>query len=189
MHSSLAIHMWAVSFITLLLYPQRKSTGHTFTGGQGGHKSQSREIFCPFQELNQDSSVQSTVQTLYCLYNLSQSLCVLTNVMLSQQKQSTIKHSTKCGNRMPSKVPSMLHICDLLYNSGSEKVQQMDCTSLILVTSLYNEAYSLITFSLFSCKISSHFNVHGSMHRKNILIYMQQDATLHSLFISRNCFT
>jgi len=76
----------------------------------------------------------------------------------------------------------MLHICDLLYNSGSEKVQQMDCTSLILVTSLYNEAYSLITFSLFSCKISSHFNVHGSMHRKNILIYMQQDATLHSLF-------
>jgi len=26
------------------------------------------------------------------------------------------------------------------------------------------------------------FNVHGSMHRKNILIYIQQDATLHSLF-------
>jgi hypothetical protein len=26
------------------------------------------------------------------------------------------------------------------------------------------------------------FNVHGSMHCKNILIYIQQDATLHSLF-------
>ena len=26
------------------------------------------------------------------------------------------------------------------------------------------------------------FNVHGSVHRKNILIYVQQDETLHSLF-------
>ena len=26
------------------------------------------------------------------------------------------------------------------------------------------------------------FNVHGSMHHNNILIYIQQDATLHSLF-------
>jgi hypothetical protein len=25
-------------------------------------------------------------------------------------------------------------------------------------------------------------NVHGSVHRNNILIYIQQDATLHSLF-------
>ena len=25
------------------------------------------------------------------------------------------------------------------------------------------------------------FNVHGSVHRKNILIYVQQDGTLHSL--------
>jgi hypothetical protein len=25
------------------------------------------------------------------------------------------------------------------------------------------------------------FNVHGSVHRNNILIYIQQDATLHSL--------
>ena len=25
-------------------------------------------------------------------------------------------------------------------------------------------------------------NAHGSVHRKNILIYVQQDATLHSLF-------
>jgi hypothetical protein len=27
------------------------------------------------------------------------------------------------------------------------------------------------------------YNVHGSVHRKNILIYVQQDSTLHSLFI------
>jgi hypothetical protein len=33
------------------------------------------------------------------------------------------------------------------------------------------------------------FNVHGSVHRKNIIIYIQQDATLHSLFISGNCST
>jgi len=26
------------------------------------------------------------------------------------------------------------------------------------------------------------FNVHESVHRKNILIYIQEDATLHSLF-------
>ena len=26
------------------------------------------------------------------------------------------------------------------------------------------------------------FHVHGSVHRKNILIYVQQDTTLHSLF-------
>jgi hypothetical protein len=26
------------------------------------------------------------------------------------------------------------------------------------------------------------FNVYGSVHHKNILIYIQQDATLHSLF-------
>ena len=31
--------------------------------------------------------------------------------------------------------------------------------------------------------------VHGSVHRKNILIYIQQDATLHSLFFSGNCST
>ena len=31
--------------------------------------------------------------------------------------------------------------------------------------------------------------VHGSVHRKYILIYIQQDATLHSLFISGNYST
>jgi len=31
-------------------------------------------------------------------------------------------------------------------------------------------------------KVQFVFNVHGSVHPKNILIYIQQDATLHSLF-------
>jgi hypothetical protein len=31
-------------------------------------------------------------------------------------------------------------------------------------------------------KIFEEFNVHGSVHRNNILIYIQQDATLRSLF-------
>ena len=33
------------------------------------------------------------------------------------------------------------------------------------------------------------FNVRGSVHRKYIPIYVQQDATVHSLFISGNCST
>jgi hypothetical protein len=33
-----------------------------------------------------------------------------------------------------------------------------------------------------SDKAIEEFNVHGSEHRKNILIYIQKDATLHSLF-------
>jgi len=33
-----------------------------------------------------------------------------------------------------------------------------------------------------SSEESQLFNVHGFVHRKNILIYIQQDATLHSLF-------
>jgi len=33
------------------------------------------------------------------------------------------------------------------------------------------------------------FNVHGSVHRKYIPIYIHQDATLHSLFISGNYST
>jgi len=31
-------------------------------------------------------------------------------------------------------------------------------------------------------KQSEQFNIHGSVHRNNILIYIQQDATLHRLF-------
>ena len=45
--------------------------------------------------------------------------------------------------------------------------------------------------STLRAKYVFNFNIHGSVHRNNILIYIQQDATLHSLFISWNrsrCF-
>jgi hypothetical protein len=41
---------------------------------------------------------------------------------------------------------------------------------------------SLHIFLPFADSLSSDLNVHGFVHRKNILIYTQQDATLHSLF-------
>jgi len=41
----------------------------------------------------------------------------------------------------------------------------------IFVTNFHGEFYE-----------NSKFDVHGSVHLKNILIYVQQDATLHSLF-------
>jgi hypothetical protein len=37
--------------------------------------------------------------------------------------------------------------------------------------------------------ITSYFNVYGSVHRKYISLYIQQDATLHNLFTSENCST
>jgi hypothetical protein len=37
-------------------------------------------------------------------------------------------------------------------------------------------------YSDFLAEIKADFNIHGSVHRKNILIYIQQDVTLHSLF-------
>ena len=43
------------------------------------------------------------------------------------------------------------------------------------------QSHSLLMYSL------SEFNVYGSVRRKNILIHIQQDATLHSLFLSGNC--
>jgi len=39
--------------------------------------------------------------------------------------------------------------------------------------------YSVKQYILYRVR---NFNVHGSVHRNNILIYIQQDATLHSLF-------
>jgi hypothetical protein len=44
----------------------------------------------------------------------------------------------------------------------------------VSILNLYNLA--------FMCSICINFNVHGSMHHNNIVIYIQQDATFHSLF-------
>ena len=40
----------------------------------------------------------------------------------------------------------------------------------------------VILHELFCHKLTLALNFHGSVHRNNILIYIQQDATLHSLF-------
>ena len=40
----------------------------------------------------------------------------------------------------------------------------------------------LFSAQFFLTNHSYQFNVHESVHRKNILIYIQQDAMLHSLF-------
>jgi hypothetical protein len=62
------------------------------------------------------------------------------------------------------------------------------CTQVPLQTSLRKASHSNWHSSV-CCILSVYtvwcyflFNVHGSGHRKNILIYIQQDATLHSLF-------
>ena len=44
-------------------------------------------------------------------------------------------------------------------------------------------AFATVLLYYFSSYIAFVFNIHGSVHCKNILIfYIQQDATLHSLF-------
>jgi hypothetical protein len=57
------------------------------------------------------------------------------------------------------------------------------------VTHQYTHFSTVLNLRITAKLLSYSFNVHGSVHRKNILIYIQQDATLHSLFISGNCST
>ena len=52
-----------------------------------------------------------------------------------------------------------------------------------LKTCLYSRLFEHEVWNNFIFK----FNIHGSVHRKYIPKYIQQDATLHSLFISGNC--
>ena len=42
--------------------------------------------------------------------------------------------------------------------------------------------HTAFTVSTVCLKYKLQFNVHGSVHRNNILIYIQQDTMLHSLF-------
>ena len=82
---------------------------------------------------------------------------------------------------------------------------QRDLVVVILYGSVYNQykivkkckiadikIYSLLVY-IPSCVSTVHlkifFKVHRFVHRENIPIYIQQDATLHSLFISGNCST
>ena len=45
----------------------------------------------------------------------------------------------------------------------------------------------LLETRYFVLTLSYVFNVHGSVHSNNIQIYVQQDATLHSLFYLETC--
>ena len=55
---------------------------------------------------------------------------------------------------------------------------------------LQTEDYYISNYSVsFTKYILTKFNVHGYVNCKNIPIYIQQDATLHSLFISENWST
>jgi predicted P-loop ATPase len=49
-----------------------------------------------------------------------------------------------------------------------------------MITSLTRWKQAIITHNIETKKHG--FNVHGSVHLNNILIYIQQDAMLHSLF-------
>jgi hypothetical protein len=57
--------------------------------------------------------------------------------------------------------------------------------AIIMLTNPLRRIKSHLPFA----NIIRRFNVYGSGHRKYILIYIQQDATLHSLFISGNWST
>jgi hypothetical protein len=64
----------------------------------------------------------------------------------------------------------------------------------VVVTVLYIEqTLSIVAEDIPLCLTcinrTDKFNVHESVHRKYTAIYIQQDAALHSLFISGNCST
>jgi hypothetical protein len=88
-------------------------------------------------------------------------------------KQSvTYYYTTRYQNRENHKLKSLplLKISDL-----------RDSRLLQILKTLFSKTSPYIYFFL--------FNVYGSMHRKYIPIYIQQDTTLHSLFISENFST
>jgi hypothetical protein len=66
------------------------------------------------------------------------------------------------------KVSSHKNIRDIKH---TEKYKQKYLVYTVRITSLHVHIYD-----------RKDFNVNGSVHRKNILIYIQQDAMLHSLF-------
>ena len=71
----------------------------------------------------------------------------------------------------------------------SIQVRRFMNTSSYVATFISGAAYktgvnswSVLHLNSYPIKDWTEFNVYGSVHHKNILIYIQQDATLHSLF-------
>jgi hypothetical protein len=75
-------------------------------------------------------------------------------------------------------------ICIVLVQSR-KKIQKMWATFHFCPQLFKRRAKSHMPFA----SVIRRFNVYGSVHRKYIPIYIQQDATLHILFISGNCYT
>jgi len=76
------------------------------------------------------------------------------------------------------------HFISSLYNMTNDILHSWTCPGKSFgITGVTYRTYGymllVLILNLFNM---SPFNVHGSVHRKNILIYIQQDATLHSLF-------
>ena len=67
----------------------------------------------------------------------------------------------------------------IMKSEKSERCQNIWVNCWMSATNFITSEYKYI-LNIFSQFYT--FNVHGSVHRKNILIYIQQDATLHSLF-------
>jgi len=60
----------------------------------------------------------------------------------------------------------------MLLNFFARRLHYLNCGFNLLVSRLLLQKKLIL----------NRFNVHGSVHRNNIVIYIQQDATLHSLF-------
>ena len=56
-----------------------------------------------------------------------------------------------------------------------------ECLS-VAVGQFLHKIQHAVNYAIILGNIKAVFNVHGSVHRKNMLVYIQQDATLHSLF-------
>jgi hypothetical protein len=79
----------------------------------------------------------------------------------------------------------MVYIYNSVQHTGDRKSRSVTHQ---LQNRKFNDKHLLITINCFNLKRSvfnklnnCKFNVHGSVHRKYIPIYIQQDATLHSL--------
>ena len=89
-----------------------------------------------------------------------------------------------------------------LHVSGGTTTHNQECKQLYLqhlvfVTPLLlpaaiaatKEKNAFVKLASLQYGLQHFFNVHGSVHRNNILIYIQQDATLHTFIIFGNCST
>jgi len=61
------------------------------------------------------------------------------------------------------------------------------CTSLCVISGFLREVAENCALRCCYVASSGNVNVYGSVHRKNVPIYIQQYATLHTFIISGNC--